>query len=225
MLVIIGLIVGGVLVGQDLIKAAQARATITQIEKYHTAVNTFRGKYGELPGDISAAGASQFGFAPRGPDAGQGDGNGVIEGFCCGPIQTLVSRSKEKPQLGSGIADYWLNGIVQKTLSPRLTYRLNSGILFSGNTLTGAIGVRSTRGLVFTGASSLTVALSKRWLIGGEIAGALTQQFNLGKGQLQVQAGAKFALRKSIAVDFAATGGKLEGSPRLGGALGISIDF
>jgi hypothetical protein len=78
---------------------------------------------------------------------------------------------------------------------------------------------------VFTGASSLTVALSKRWLIGGEIAGGLTQQFNLGKGQLQVQAGAKFTLRKSIAVDFAATGGKFEGSPRLGGALGISIDF
>ncbi len=140
-------------------------------------------------------------------------------------IYVEVPTGNPRNQLGSGIADYWLNGIVQKTLSPRLTYRLNSGILFSGNTLTGAIGVRSTRGLVFTGASSLTVALSKRWLIGGEIAGALTQQFNLGKGQLQVQAGAKFALRKSIAVDFAATGGKLEGSPRLGGALGISIDF
>jgi prepilin-type N-terminal cleavage/methylation domain-containing protein len=45
-LVIIGLIVGGVLVGQGLIRAAGVRATITQIEKYNQAVNAFRGKYG-----------------------------------------------------------------------------------------------------------------------------------------------------------------------------------
>jgi prepilin-type N-terminal cleavage/methylation domain-containing protein len=51
-LVIIGLIVGGVLVGQDLIKAAQIRATVGQIEKYDAAVNTFRGKYNGLPGDL-----------------------------------------------------------------------------------------------------------------------------------------------------------------------------
>jgi prepilin-type N-terminal cleavage/methylation domain-containing protein len=81
-LVIIGLIVGGVLVGQDLIRAAEVRATITQIEKYNTAVNTFRTKYNnQLPGDIDATDAAQFGFAARGPNAGQGDGNGVLEGY------------------------------------------------------------------------------------------------------------------------------------------------
>jgi len=52
-LVIIGLIVGGVLVGQDLIKAAELRAAVGQIEKYDAAVNTFRGKYNGLPGDIA----------------------------------------------------------------------------------------------------------------------------------------------------------------------------
>lgn len=51
-LVIIGLIIGGVLVGQDLIKAAEVRATISQIESYNAAVNTFRGRYNGLPGDI-----------------------------------------------------------------------------------------------------------------------------------------------------------------------------
>lgn len=79
-LVIIGLIVGGVLVGQDLIRAAGVRAVITQIEKYNTAANTFRGKYGSLPGDMNAASATQFGFAARGTYKGEGDGNGVIEG-------------------------------------------------------------------------------------------------------------------------------------------------
>ena len=44
-LVIIGLIVGGVLVGQDLIYAAKVRAQATQFERLKTAVYTFQGKY------------------------------------------------------------------------------------------------------------------------------------------------------------------------------------
>jgi hypothetical protein len=69
-----------VLVGQDLIRAAGVRATITQVEKYNQAANTFYGKYGALPGDIPAGPAAQFGFAARGQYAGEGDGNGIIEG-------------------------------------------------------------------------------------------------------------------------------------------------
>lgn len=80
-LVIIGLIIGGVLVGQDLIRVAETRATIGQIEKFNAAVNTFRGKYGFLPGDINSTTANAFGFAARGTGQGQGDGNGEIEGL------------------------------------------------------------------------------------------------------------------------------------------------
>jgi prepilin-type N-terminal cleavage/methylation domain-containing protein len=83
-LVIIGLLVGGVLVGQSLISAAGVRATITQIEKFNTAANTFREKYGYLPGDIPDPDASNFGFAARGQYAGQGDGNGVLQGNSTG---------------------------------------------------------------------------------------------------------------------------------------------
>jgi len=79
-LVIIGLIVGGVLVGQDLIRAGEVRATITQVEKYNTAANTFRGRFGYLPGDIPNPTAGQFGFATRGVYYGEGDGNGILDG-------------------------------------------------------------------------------------------------------------------------------------------------
>jgi prepilin-type N-terminal cleavage/methylation domain-containing protein len=83
-LVIIGLIVGGVLVGQDLIKAAEVRATISQIEKYNTAVNTFYGKYQALPGDMNISTATTFGFNATTHNgtgsSGRGDGNGVIDG-------------------------------------------------------------------------------------------------------------------------------------------------
>jgi len=79
-LVIIGLVVGGVLVGRDLISAAEIRSQISQIEKYNVAANTFKIKYGYLPGDIPEPHASGFGFKARGAGEGTGDGNGVIQG-------------------------------------------------------------------------------------------------------------------------------------------------
>ncbi len=60
---------------------AAQRAQVTQITKYNTAANTFRLKYGYLPGDIPDPTASQFGFIARGGSSrGEGDGNGVLEG-------------------------------------------------------------------------------------------------------------------------------------------------
>ncbi|MFZ4124754.1 MAG: type II secretion system protein [Rickettsiales bacterium] len=82
-LVIIGLIVGGVLVGQDLIKAATVRSTLSDIEKYNGAATTFRNKYAGLPGDLLSSNATQFGLLTgtgRDGTAGRGDGNGLIEG-------------------------------------------------------------------------------------------------------------------------------------------------
>jgi len=77
-MVIIGLIIGGVVVGQDLISAAAVRSQISQIEKYQTAVRTFQGKYDYLPGDMPDPYASQFGFIARGTVPGSGDADGRI---------------------------------------------------------------------------------------------------------------------------------------------------
>lgn len=79
-LVIIGLIVGGILVGKDLINSATIRSQISQIEKYNTAANTFKLKYGGLPGDLLATDAGALGFFKfaSGPALGVGDGNGAI---------------------------------------------------------------------------------------------------------------------------------------------------
>ena len=82
-LVIIGLIVGGVLVGQDLIKAAEIRATVGQYEKYNTAINTFRTKYDGIPGDLAQPKVEAFGLTAVAGETdgttGLGDGNGIIE--------------------------------------------------------------------------------------------------------------------------------------------------
>ncbi len=105
MLVIIGLIVGGVLVGQDLIRAAQVRAQISQIEQYNAAVNTFRDKYGGLPGDLNASAASQFGFQPRGAIPGEGDGNGVIQGVNGNGSDTVDGSYEGRGETGTFWAD------------------------------------------------------------------------------------------------------------------------
>lgn len=79
-LVIIGLIVGGILVGQDLIKAAEIRSTMAKMESYNVAANTFRNKFGGLPGDLISSRASQYGLTTRTGAAGKGNGNSLIEG-------------------------------------------------------------------------------------------------------------------------------------------------
>ncbi len=71
-LIIIGLIIGGVLVGQDMVNAAKSRSTVAQLEKTQTAVNTFREKYGQLPGDYDLASANLS------ETTQDGDGNGSI---------------------------------------------------------------------------------------------------------------------------------------------------
>lgn len=54
-IVIIGLLAGGVLVGRDMIRAAELRSVTTEYEKYVAALNLFKEKYMGLPGDLKNA--------------------------------------------------------------------------------------------------------------------------------------------------------------------------
>jgi prepilin-type N-terminal cleavage/methylation domain-containing protein len=54
-LVIIGLILGGILYGRDMIRIAELRHFNKQLEEYLTAVRTFQNKYNCLPGDCDHA--------------------------------------------------------------------------------------------------------------------------------------------------------------------------
>ena len=127
-------------------------------------------------------------------------------------------------QLGSGLTDVFINGIVQKSLTTKTKLRLNSGILFSGNTTTGAIGIRS-RGTVLTSTGSLVRQFSPRLQLGAELAGAFAGNAQLGKGQLQTMFGGNYQFRSNASFDFGLVAGKYDGSPRFGVQVGISIDF
>ena len=97
-LVILGLLAGGVLSGQSLIRAAEMRGVATDAQRYATALNSFRDKYFSLPGDMSNA--TQFwhfagttstpgcitnwGAAEAAPGACDGNGDGVISAASAG---------------------------------------------------------------------------------------------------------------------------------------------
>lgn len=135
----------------------------------------------------------------------------------------LPTGDKDR-QLGSALVDYQLNGIVQKSLTERTKLRLNSGVLFSGNTLTGAIGIK-TRGTVFTGGVSLVRQFTERLDLGAEVTGAVTRDFQLGKGHLQFQTGGNYRLKEGFSFDFGIIGGRYPASPRVGLQLGVSVEF
>lgn len=54
-LVILGLLTGGILAGQSLIRASELRSVATEESRYVTAVGSFRDKYFALPGDMNNA--------------------------------------------------------------------------------------------------------------------------------------------------------------------------
>lgn len=54
-LVILGLLTGGILAGQSLIRAAELRSVTTEISRYQTAVSVFQDKYFAFPGDMTNA--------------------------------------------------------------------------------------------------------------------------------------------------------------------------
>lgn len=90
-LVILGLLTGGILSGQSLIRAAELRSVSTDITRYRTAVASFRDKYFAIPGDMTNATAF-WGFADgthgsdatciaasqTGPGTCNGNGNGMV---------------------------------------------------------------------------------------------------------------------------------------------------
>jgi Putative MetA-pathway of phenol degradation len=127
-------------------------------------------------------------------------------------------------QLGSGLADFYTNGILQKSLTNKTKLRLNGGILFSGNETTGVIGIKS-RGTVFTGGGSLVKQFTPKLDLGIELTGALTKNFQLGKGQLQTLFGGNYLFKKNMSFDFGIVAGKYDASPRAGVQLGLSVDF
>jgi hypothetical protein len=128
-------------------------------------------------------------------------------------------------QLGSGVTDYWLYGIAQKSLTKKTKGRVNAGILFAGNSSTGLVGISTTKGQVFTANGSVTRDVTSRLRLGAELFGGVTNNFQLSKGQLEAQVGGNYTLSKRFSLAFGVLGGRFSASPRLGVLIGFAYDF
>ena len=138
-------------------------------------------------------------------------------------IEFPTGNSKE--QLGSGLADYWLNFISQKSITNKTRITGNLGTLFAGNTSTGVVGTLNTRGQVYTGGLSLLHDFTSRLTLGGEVYGGYADNGTLGRSQLQAMAGGQYTIRNGLIFCFGLLGGKYVASPRIGGQIGVSMDF
>ena len=130
-----------------------------------------------------------------------------------------------KKGTGSGLYDYWLYGIVQKSITKKTKVRLNGGVLFSGDDSTGLIGIKAERGHVYTGNASLVRNFNDKWTLGIEVFGAVTGNFKLNRGQLTTQIGGNYAFNEKFSLAFGVLTGRFSASPRAGALLGFAYDF
>jgi len=130
-----------------------------------------------------------------------------------------------RQELGSGLTDYWLNFVLQKPLSEATRINFNLGVLFAGNTSTGAVGIETRRGQVYTGGFSLLHDVSSRLTLGGELYGGISDGAGQDKSQLQALLGAQYAIRDGWTLCLGVLGGKYGATPQIGGQIGIAIDF
>lgn len=84
-LVVIGLIIGGVLKGQEMIQSARLKSTMQQVQAIQAAHITFKDKYGGMPGDLFDANTMLGSSVGTGWTSCDGsnrncDGDSVIEG-------------------------------------------------------------------------------------------------------------------------------------------------
>src|SRR5258706_2224909 len=107
-----------------------------------------------------------------------------------------------KKELGSGLSDYALNLIAQKHVSKTTRLTVNAGLIFSGNTSTGVIGIQGTRGRVYTGGASLLRGFNPKWTVGGEIYRGYTNKYGLSKKQPQGILGGQNIIPHGLTVDF-----------------------
>jgi prepilin-type N-terminal cleavage/methylation domain-containing protein len=83
-MIIIGLLIGGILKGQELISNAQVTATVSQVKGIDAAISTFRDMYNALPGDLRAPENRLPNCDTVGGCDTDGNGNGRIDGDVAG---------------------------------------------------------------------------------------------------------------------------------------------
>jgi len=153
-LVIIGLLLGGVLKGQELINSAKAKAIANEFRNTATMIAAYQDRFRALPGDDKSA-SSHF------SSANNGNGNGVIDG---------TWSSTEASTTGSTPAEstYIWQHLRLANLAPGSSSTPSTGDWEPRNAEGGRIGVQSA--VPFTGMRG------RIFVCQGNVSGRIAQQ-------------------------------------------------
>lgn len=116
-LVILGLLTGGILSGQSLIRASELRSVVGEYERYIAAVHSFRDRYMALPGDMTNA--TQF-WGKSAAFCNSHTGTAAIPGTCNGGGDGRLQKPAAVNATGE-IFRFWqhlsLAGLIEGTYS------------------------------------------------------------------------------------------------------------
>jgi len=182
-LVIIGLLLGGILKGQEMITQAKIKNLINDFNGVTVAVTSYRDRYRTLPGDDPSASARWTVQAPA-----SGNGNGTVEGLYNDSTLTTESHLFWQHLRIAGFVAGLTTGVSAGAPPP--------------NAAGGIIGVESatvnTNGMGFT---SLIVCFSN---LPEKVASAIDEQLddgvpNTGQVRAQLQVGSNPATASNAA--------------------------
>jgi prepilin-type N-terminal cleavage/methylation domain-containing protein len=173
-LVILGLLVGGVLSGQSLIRAAELRAASAEYSRYVAAAQSFRDKYFALPGDmpnatqfwgllvVGSGCTSNSGLSTASaPGACDGNGDGIMLG------NVAASQTGERFQFWRHLA---LAGLIEGNYS---------GTAGSANGVDSTAGTNVPRSKITNGAWFTTTNFTPSTII-YTTSGGTGNAFSLG---------------------------------------------
>lgn len=109
-LVIIGLIIGGALTGQQIIQNARITNAINNIQSYQAQFQTYQQNYGALPGDDPSA-VSRFGTTVT-----NGNGDGIINNGGGTAAQDTFTNPSSVPESLGVWADLRAAGLVKNQI-------------------------------------------------------------------------------------------------------------
>ena len=99
---IIGILIGGVLKGQQLIEQARLASTVSQVHNYRTALSIFQTKYNAVPGDMADPDDKIVGCDQCAATNSTTHGDGYIDG-------TTLSASVGDGFLNNEASRFWLH--------------------------------------------------------------------------------------------------------------------
>lgn len=142
-LVILGLLVGGILAGQSLIRAAELRSVTTESQRFVTVINAFRDKYFAVPGDINTA-TSFWGKDSTYCNGDSGIANATT-GTCNGNGDGILDNPAAASSTGE-VFQFWrqlaLAGLIEGTYS---------GIAGAGSVVDATLGTNVPRARLTNG--------------------------------------------------------------------------